>query len=212
MKKILLVAIFPLFAACVQQPVLPGSVPIPVASPIPQPIGGSIPGFEQAWSNIALIDLKAQLPKLNKAAKDMQRFCPNYLSMSEDQQVMAWGYLISGIVKFESGYQLSDAMTESNGAVSQGLFQLTYGDSHCPKSRSEANLNDPSVNIGCAVQIMGDEAGDDGVVAGGGYVKYGAPPARGLARYWSVLRVPDSNRSHHLSDIMAMAGKAPGCK
>jgi hypothetical protein len=198
------------FIGCTQGPVI--KEPVVQADPSPVPVGvKSIPGFKDDWSVVTISTVKSKIASLNKAS-DMSKFCPLYSSMNIDEQALAWGYLLSGIVKFESGYNPNSTMTESDGSVSQGLFQLTYGNAHCPKSRKEADLNDPSVNIKCAVAIMADEVESDHVVAAGGYIKYGAPPAKGIAKYWSVMRVPDSKSKHHLADIAAMAAKAPGCK
>lgn len=189
----------------------PSASPAPSSSPVQAPVG-AIPNFAPEWSKFTLSFVKSHLAQFDKAEKDMQRFCPNYLQFNQDQRSVAWGYLIGAIVQYESGYDPTDGMTETNGDVSQGLLQLTYGNAHCPKSKAQGDLNDPIVNLNCGLQIMADYVSEDAVVAGGGYVQYGAPPAKGAARYWSVIRIRDSKRTHHLPDIMALTAKAPGCK
>jgi len=179
-----------------------------------------IPGFKDQWSSYFVSVVTPLLPKLNAASADMaKRFCPKYASLSPFQQVVAWGYLASGVITYESGktaasapyFQTASHYTEGDGSVSQGLFQLTYGDAHCPTSKAKGDLDDALVNINCGMLIMAGEISGDGVVAAGGYTAYGAPSPKGAARYWSTLRVPDSKSQHHLADVIAATKKAPGC-
>ncbi len=164
------------------------------------------------WTTVLVEGLKEQLPKLDKAAVDMRRFCPKYATLTPDQRVIAWAHLAVGIARYETtGYNPLSSMKESNGKYSTGLFQLTYGDSFCPKTKKDGLLTTPSVNIKCAVKLMGNLVEKDALVAAGGYVKYGAKSPKGLAKYWAVVRTPDSKRKHRLADIIAIAGKAPGC-
>lgn len=163
------------------------------------------------WSLFLTTAIKDQLPKLDKAKGDMKRFCPRYEALSPEGRVLAWAHLAVAIAKRESGYKPATVYMESNGVASIGLYQLSYGDRNCPKKQSDGDLKDPFVNIVCAVKLMGHFAELDGVVAAGGYVSYGAPPAKGLARYWSVIRVPDKKSKHHLDFIKAQTAKAPGC-
>ena len=240
MKYLLATLIFTLAVACESLPTVP---PIPGVSPSPTPVPGgtvldndaedivALPFMKSEWSKYLLSQIKLQLANLNKASKDMKRFCPRYEEMNIDEQVVVWGHLSSAILKYESGidssgkyFKTCSSMTESNGIDSIGFFQLSYKDPYpsCPKSKSEGNLCEPNVNMKCAVNAMGKLAALDKVVAGGGYQSAGAPPPKGLSHYWSVLRVPDPKpryvngkkyfSTHHLSDIMALTAKAPGCK
>jgi hypothetical protein len=145
------------------------------------------------------------LPHLSyfDAARDVEDYHPSYRALTKEQRLEVWAAMCVAISKFESAWRPADAMTESTGAISQGLFQLTYGDSYCPKSKSEGDLNDPITNIRCAIAIMGSLVKLDGVIASGGYTAYGAPAARGIARYWSVIRVPDTKSKHHKSEIQS---------
>lgn len=178
----------------------------------------SLPGMKPEWSQAMIAELKAQLPNLDKASGDMaKRFCPHYNEMLPGEKLVVWGHLTSAMIRFESGmngayFKTCSSMTESNGVDSIGLFQLSYGDSFCPRSKSEGNLCDVAVNIKCGVKIIGSLVAKDGVIAAGGYQQYGATPAKGAARYWSVLRVPDSKRKHQLAEIRELTSHAPGCK
>ena len=197
-----------LFEACTTAP--PNLTAHRLKAGDPTPV---VPGFLAPWTQTVLNDIEIDglLVRMNEASTDMDRFCTGYDKMSASDQATVWVYLMSGIAKYESDYNPTSEMTESDGSVSQGLFQLTYGNAFCPRSSAQANLNDPVVNINCAVQLMTQFAVSDKVIAAGGYPAYGAPPAKGLARYWSVLRVPDTNSQHHLADIIAFTQKAPGC-
>lgn len=177
--------------------------------PAPIPVAFDIPGYQISWS--AKVKEQLDMTSLNKAKVDMKRFCPKYDALTLDQQKLAWGYLIGAMTKYESGYNVKEVYKESNNTLSEGLFQLTYGNKFCPKKKSEGDLQDPLVNITCALKLMAYYTDMDGVVAAGGYTSYGAPSPKGLARYWSVIRVKDTKSAHHLADIITMTKKAPGC-
>lgn len=178
---------------------------------VPQ-VSFAIPNYQPAWSSKVLSMLDSGIfQKLHLAKADFKRFCPNYDTLSPDKQKLAWGYMIGAITKYECDYNTNSFMEESNGDISEGLFQLTYGNAHCPKSKTQGNLRDPIVNINCAMQIMADYTSQDKLVAAGGYTSYGAASPKGLAKYWSVIRVPDSNSSHKLAEIISLTKKSPGC-
>lgn len=216
MKKFVCCLVLAL-VSCTQAPVNqgPGSLPKPAEIPakpeIPTAKGYELPNFNQKWADFTVKAVKAQLANLNKGKEDMKRFCPKYNELNIDQQAIAWGYLISAMIKFESDYNVNSDYNESDGNVSRGLLQLSYGDQFCPKSKAEGDLHDPYINLACGIKIMGSYVARDSVIAAGGYVKYGAPAPKGLARYWAVLRVPDSKSKHELAEIIARSRKAPGC-
>jgi hypothetical protein len=187
-------------------------------APMPDPIKVE-PGQETTivldwkqpgWDKALIAEIASRLSDFNKA-KDMNLYCAKYDSLSSADKTIAWASLFVAVAKFESNYNPKSKMTESNGDVSQGLFQLTYGNSHCPKSKAHGDLDNPFINIGCAVNIAADYTAKDGTVAEGGYVQHGAKPSRGLARYWSVLRAPDLKSRHHLAEIKSKVSKLPLC-
>ena len=189
-----------------------------------------IPGFKPEWSKAAHKLVGENLLKLNKASSDMSaRFCPKFASLSEAQQITVWVHLMSAIWRYESGpnppkpyFKTDVVFKESNGVNSEGAFQLSYGDSFCPKKKAEGDLHDPLVNMDCAVKLMASFTDKDSVVAAGGYTAYGASSPKGLARYWAVIRVPDPKphrnskgemvrSDHKLKEIIDLTRKAPGC-
>lgn len=195
--------------SCSNTPAKPVEIPASTTIPIStKGLDWNIP----EWDKILTGLVAKELPNLDAAEKDMERFCPGYARLDNYARVYAWSTLIVAIVKRESGYNPKSKMTESNGDVSQGLLQLTYGNSFCPRSKSEGDLDDPRVNLSCGVQIIGSLVKKDKLVASGGYTKYGAPPAKGAARYFSVLRVSDSHRKHHLSEIINRVRSLDICK
>lgn len=211
-----------LLSSCASLPMndpMPGEAAKPVAAQatasksVPK-----VPGFKDAWVMHSLKVFETEFPKLDKASKDMKRFCPRYESLTVDQRKIAWLHLFSGVLKRESGlgkdgyFKTTTSMVESNAALSQGLFQLTYGDRYCPKKKSEGDLNDPLINLTCGYKIAGHFAQLDGVVARGGFVKYGAEPPKGLARYWSVIRTPDKKSKHYLDEIIATTKQFKACQ
>ena len=154
------------------------------------------------WSERLVLNITKRLSDFDQA-QDLAKYCPSYKSLSESDRAFVWATVFVAVAKRESGYDPKNGMTEKTGAYSQGLFQLTYGDNHCPKKKSDGDLNSPFVNIDCAVSIAADLVKRDQVMASGGYVQYGAPKAKGMAAYWSVLRVPDKKSKHHLAEIIA---------
>lgn len=199
----LLFVVLSLVTACKVGPTKSEARPIENFAPLPW--------GNPSWDRALTDGLITQLPKLDKGSKDMERFCPRYNSLSDLGRVQAWAALAVAIAKKESDYDPSTAYKEKTGQWSLGLYQLSYGDRFCPSSRSEGDLKNPIVNIQCAVKIMGYWVEKDRVVAAGGYTQYGAPPDKGLAQYWAVIRVPDRKSRHHLQFIIDETKKSPGC-
>lgn len=181
--------------------------PIPDATPIP-----ALSRLSSDTGNFLIEQIKLQLPNLDRAEYDMAaRFCHKYKSLNSDQKAVVWAYLANAIIARESDYKPCETYKESDGTMSIGLFQLSYGDKFCPTNKAHGDLCDVKVNIACGVKIMGSLVADDRVVTDGGYVKYGAKPPRGLAKYWSVTRMPDKKSQHYLQEIMDKTKSAPGC-
>ncbi|HEU4885972.1 MAG TPA: transglycosylase SLT domain-containing protein, partial [Longimicrobium sp.] len=119
--------------------------------------------------------------------------------LAADQQLRFWGELIVAMAKFESGWKPDVIFHEPPplGVDSVGLLQLSYEDQAGyklePLDRARKSLEDPLVNLRCAVKIMAKLVKKDGVVARGAKKQ-----SRGAARYWSVLR-----EGHHVDEIKA---------
>jgi hypothetical protein len=113
------------------------------------------------------------------------------------------------VAKRESNYKpgLHYGEPPPLGYDSIGLFQLSYEDgfSWCTLDRTAKSLEDPINNIRCAVPEMAGLVKRDRVIAKGATKS----DARGLARYWSVVR---EGPSHHLAEIRASAAALPYCR
>lgn len=178
----------------------------------------NVPGFRPEWTSAGLSLIKSELlDSFDQGAKDMERFFPGYGKLNPDQRAKVWLTLFGAICSFESGpsnpksgefFRTNVVYKESDGSDSEGLFQLTYGNKFCPKTKAEGNLHDPILNLLAALRLGASFVAADDVVAFGGYTKYGAPPARGLAKYWSAIRVPDNKSKHHLAEIISKTKKA----
>lgn len=197
--------------------------PTPVVAWTPAPLAWENGSAERkAWSTFARKELKQYLPGFSKAS-DRKDYCAKYDSLTDDQKNEVWLTMVVEIARYESGFKLSSSMVESNSALSQGLYQLTYGDPYCPKNKAGGDLNAYDVNMRCAFKILNRWVSADGVIAAGGYVASGAPPDKGAAQYWSVIRVPDVHdyknsagklvkaRPHQKAKIQAATKALPFC-
>lgn len=190
--------------------------PTPKITDVPLSDNFSVPGFRPEWVKSGLATALDLLPKFNAAADDMdRRFFPGYKGLVPVAQAKVWLTLFGAIAARESGidratgfFKTSVVYRESSGDDSEGLFQLTYGDKHAPKTKADGDLHDPILNLTVALKIGADLVASNGVVAAGGYVKYGAEAPKGLAKYWSTIRTPDSKSSHHLAEIIEKTKKA----
>jgi len=170
-----------------------------------------LPWKKPTWDSVLIEHIERSMSDFDLARDDMRRFCPKYLLLDKKQRVNAWAHLMVAIARYESGFNPKARMTESTGQDSIGLFQLSYGDRFCPKRKSQGNLEDPHINISCAVKLAALFVNRDKVVARGGYVSHGAASPKALSRYWSVIRTDTKVRKHKLKEIQSLARKAPGC-
>lgn len=188
--------------------------PPAVATPSPDAVEVDVESLawkQPAWDKHLRNELNASsLPDIMPA--DIDAWCPKYTKISRPERRDFWAHLAVAIVKRESGYNSNSAMKESDGTMSEGLFQMTYGNSGCPSSKTKGDLRNPLVNITCGVNNMEKNVAMDKVVATGGYTKYGAPSPKGLARYWSVVRVPDTHSSHYKKEFQAITNALTFCK
>jgi hypothetical protein len=177
----------------------PNDFPLPGESKPSTPMKSIILPWEakdssrSTWTAKVLVKLDQHFAVFD-AAKDAHEYHPGYSALTTEQRKHVWANMICSIAKFESGWDPKSRMTESSGDDSVGLLQLSKGE-------IDGDLENPLDNLGGGIDIMAKLIKRDGVIASGGYEKYGAPPAKGAARYWSVLRVPDSKREHHKADI-----------
>jgi Transglycosylase SLT domain len=197
---VIAVSYFLIGCQTVQEPSVPPNVTLP-----------KLDWNNENWTYHLVNEInKSKLPDLNP--KDVDAYCPKYNELNRNKKRDMWAVLAVAIAKRESNFKPTTVFKESNGIDSIGLYQLSYGDRFCPKNKSIGDLQDPLINISCAVKTMEFHVANDGIIASGGYVSYGAPPAKGLARYWSVIRVPDRKSNHFLKEIKTKTNAASGCQ
>lgn len=236
MKWLAITLLIVFIEACVHQaPVIPQSQPVPEKVAVPSPTAVAVVPVSLDWNNkiwdmIVRFDVTQSLVSFNKAS-DISRFCPGYSKLDQAGQIEVWSHLIVAIAKYESDYSPYSNMVETTQGIdpstglpkkSEGLLQLSYQDrgnySSIPECQllnwskdksldyQKRSIVDPKINLDCGIKIMAHLVSRDGLVADGH-----AGSAKGLARYWSVVRTPDSYGSHKLNEIIALTKKAPGC-
>jgi len=123
--------------------------------------------------------------------QDSNLFCPKYDKLSEGQRKQYWAYILSMMVKFESGFntnaKLTEKFTDYQGrkVISRGLLQISIESSHSYDCgmRSFQDLHDPYKNLTCGIRILNRWVKHDRRIAGKVSKSW-----RGGARYWAVLR------------------------
>jgi len=207
------VAVFTL-AGCIPEqgpnsPALPGNS---VQDPRPMQFSPAPLAWEQGnpaaagWSTELRAQIRARLEQFDQAS-DIAALCPPYEGLSPDSRVEAIAALAVAIARFESDYRPTLHFPEPGlGYDSIGLFQLSYEDnfSWCNLNRATNSLEDPITNIQCAIPEMATLISRDGVIASGS----DGGSARGLARYWSVVR---EGPTHRLAQITALTRASPAC-
>lgn len=152
-----------------------------------------------AWYGAFGATLWTQELKLDVSSSDLpdgepegvEDFCPAYHLLSRDQRVNFWMQLISRIAQAESGFDPNSTYQEPGGnagpgTLSVGLFQISYEDQLPYRlellDRAAKTLQNPIVNIRCAVQMMNHLVNRDSALFSPG------PSWLGLSRYWSTMR------------------------
>jgi hypothetical protein len=150
------------------------------------------------WSVQLLASVTASKAQLDHGNPDV--FVAGYTALPSQRQIKFWAELIVAMANFESSWNPHCIYREPPplGIDSVGLLQLSYEDEpiyHLEAlNRKEKSLEDPLVNLRCAVKIMAKLASKDATVAS----SFGNQH-KGAARYWSVLRT-----GHHIDEIRAM--------
>ena len=159
------------------------------------------------WSAHLRSEIRANLPLFGQPS-DIADYCTGFTGLDETGRVEALATMAVAIARRESAYNPETVFAEPPplNVDSVGLFQLSYEDgfSWCVLDRSQDSLKDPLNNITCAVGEMARLVAKDGQVAAGST----SSNARGLARYWSVIR---DGSGHHHDEIKAATQSTPGC-
>lgn len=181
----------------------PVTTPRPVPTPVRTPTSSVIPLWEskhidgREWTAHVLNKLDT-LGKdlLTVYPADYGTFCPGYERLSYSERKWFWTYLISAMVKYESGFKPESYYKESffdndgNPVISRGLLQISIESSRSYDCgfASESALHDPYQNLSCGIRILNYWMIRDRRVAGRIDSKW-----RGGARYWSVLRTASNS-------------------
>ncbi len=150
----------------------------------------------QTWTQTLTQALKAsKLPDLDP--KGIEDFVPGYDKFTREQRVAVWANLIAIDAKYESNWDPHNIYHEPPplGVDSIGLLQLSYEDEGPYKlpvhlSRADKDLEDPAINLRCAVAIMEQLELKHGQFCG----KDDAGKWTGLSVYWSTLRETVKNK------------------
>ena len=149
------------------------------------------------WSEQLLKSIAAAKQSLDEA--NVEAFLPGYGQLDLASQIKFWAELVIAIAWFESKWNPNDIYHEPAplNVDSVGLLQLSYEDAkpyHLePLDRTEKSLQDPLVNLRCAVTILATLVSQNKVVEYSSGKKFG-----GASRYWSVIR-----QGHHVDEIRA---------
>lgn len=200
----------------------PREAPTPIPAPPPPPPAPPPPpprvplAWEQdhperePWSERLLALMAEQLPAFDKAT-DIGLYCPRYVGLDDDGRAHALATMAVSIAFFESAYDPHARvyLPPPLAAQAVGLFQLSYRDRMpwCTMDKTKKSLEDPITNLECAVPKMAQLVELDGVIAQG----HDGSSARGLARYWSVIRDDRGRRTHHKAEIQAAVRGLPLC-
>ena len=159
---------------------------------------------------------------MNGTVPGIEQYCPNYANLNQQQREGFWVRFVDALMIKESGCRANTAAQEVTGEWSEGLLQLSCGNSaighpgacsainqRCGNEfitgdpNNDANreasgrpILDPKNNIDCGVCIM------DGL-SGNGITNN----KTGIDRYWGPLRTGRSTQPQ----IMAEARAFPGC-
>lgn len=153
-----------------------------------------------------------QLEKLAETEPaDVQEFCSNYSSLSENDRTGFWLVLVSAMSEKESGHDPSVSFKESfknsqgEYVVSRGLLQLSRESANGYKCKvDDVSLHDAVVNLSCGVRILARWVKKDLRIHSESIS--GKIIHRGGARYWSVLR-PSSSSLSFIKDATSSSEK-----
>lgn len=197
-----------------EQSALPGYKAYPLAWEAKQSDG-------KKWTEFVFDLIQQQAPELIQGAEDVTLFCPRYFSLTTNERINFWGLLISGIVKYESGFDPTSRMRETTMGTdpvtgkqvfSEGLMQLSYQDGrqyefcdqfdwttdrHLHPEDPKKSILDPYKNLNCGVKILAKQIRDRSRIT----------VSKGI--YWAVIRA--DGKRNKIAQISALTKKMPGC-
>lgn len=158
----------------------------------------------KAWSAQLIASVTERIAQLELG--NPNAFINGYSTLSPALRIKFWAELLIAVAKFESSWNPHDVFHEPPplGVDSIGLLQLSYQDQENyklePLNHAARSLDDPLVNLRCAVIIFATLVERDKTVANSASGKF-----RGAARYWSTLRAGSK-----LDQIVALTKKNVG--
>ncbi len=114
-----------------------------------------------------------------RTPSDIDAWCPGYASATIGERRAFWSGLLSAVAKYESSW---NPQASGGGGRYVGLMQIsprTAANHGCTATTSAA-LKDGAANLSCAVEIVADAVGRDGMVSGKGN--------RGVGRDWGPMK------------------------
>lgn len=168
------------------EPVMPPPAP-PRSTPTPgsyhkgalwKHVAGS-----ESWTNAVLAIVQARRFDFEQA-RDIETFCPGYLTATQAQRDICWLRIVGSIVEFESSFRpAARPFCEGDGVYSVGLMALSTGE--CPNAMTIPEMMDPVKNLTCGVERMARLIKRDHVISENNL---------GASAYWSTLRKPYTAR------------------
>jgi hypothetical protein len=203
-----------LLTGCTQLPTTPETKPAPVPPVLEMP---TLPWKNAKWDRVLYAEIEKHFPMLDKAATDMQRFCPKYKSLDHQGRVVALAHFFVALSFRESSYNPRESAVDVGTAGdrnthSVGLFSMSQTDQKnygLPMGYTYEDLLTYGPNIKLALAVSAKLIGNSGIIAAG----CNNANSRSMAAYFSTLRTNDCGdpKYHKLAEIVAQAKKSPGC-
>lgn len=165
------------------------------------------------WTQIAEVEVKkSNLIRIKPS--DIDKFCPNYLNLSDEGKSVFWVGLVSITARPESNFKPETAYLEKTifdkddkKVISRGLLQISQesADGYGCNIKDAKELHDPATNLSCGVKILSKLITRDQIIG-----TYGSNSGKstGGGRYWSVLR----ESKKHLPEITSFTNKLDVCR
>ncbi len=195
----------------------------PTARPSDLDTSQSISNFKARWDSHARGSdyTRYTLDAIERYANDLLEathiddagYCSSLNSLSRDQKKQFWLMFISGVARWESGFDTSEKFLERKSRrYSRGLLQLDYQHRaayRCNDLYSPQDLHDARKNLTCGVKMVRHLVLRDGIIRGG---RTGA--WKGAADFWSVLRpeIWSGEKRRNVLTIPAETNKLDFCR
>lgn len=136
------------------------------------------------WTSRSLMAIAAEDASLAaRVPADIDSWCPGYEENSLAERRAFWAGILSATAKYESSW---NPAASGGGGRYIGIMQISprSAQNYGCEADSAGELKDGAANLECAVEIMAQNVGRDGVVAGSG--------RQGIGRDWMPLRKGES--------------------